>query len=202
MRTSNIFVCNLPRLIQKLHPPILGAVQCHDLWRLTTPRINEVQLDPSFALAIALAAVLTIRPCLVAFEMPLATGETSCADTLWFATLAAVVAIAGGHQIGLGIRLRSDSFDLLARLRSRRVGWCFALVGGRSVCVCAGLVGRQGARGAGSQWIGIHRTKLRLRGGRLMIVGRQGWQDGGAQACVCADALITVILRRPGAACV
>lgn len=103
MRTSNILICNLPRLIQKLHPPILGAIQCHDLWRLTTPRINEVQLDPSFALAIALAAVLTIRPRLVALKMALATGEASCADTLWFATLAAVVAIAGGHQIGLGI---------------------------------------------------------------------------------------------------
>lgn len=81
------------------------------------------------------------------------------------------------------------------------MGWGLALVGGRTVRFCAGLIGRKGSRGTGSQWVGIDAVEFSLRGRRLIVVvGRQGWQIVGAQACVCAAALITVVLRGIGEA--
>ena len=176
MGASSVFVCDFARLIQKLHLPVLGAIQRYYLRRAVTPSIDEIELYSSFAFAITFATVLTMRPCFVALQVALAAGKAARSHTLRLAALTTVVAIAGMHQISRGIRLWSNSFDFLVRLCARMVRWCFALVGDRRVRVGVGMVYSGRSRGARSQWIGICRSKIRLRIGRLIFVGSQGGQ--------------------------
>jgi hypothetical protein len=176
MGASSVFVRDFSRLVQKLHSPIFGAKQRHYMWRLITPSIDEIELDSSFALAITLATVLTMRPCFVAFQVAFATGETSRPHTLRLAALTTVVAIAGVHQISLGIRFGSDSFDFLVRFGARVVRWGFALVGCRRLRFRIGMVYGGCSRGARCQWVGIRRIQVRLRIRRLVVVGSQDGQ--------------------------
>lgn len=128
MGASSVFVCDIARFIQKLHSPVLGAIQCYYLRRAVAPGIDEIELDSSFAFAITLATVLTMRPCFVALQVAFATGNAACPHTLRLAALTTVVAIAGMHQISRGIRFGSDSLDFLVRLCARVVRWGFALL--------------------------------------------------------------------------
>jgi len=176
MSASSVFICDFARFVQKLHSPVLGAKQRYYLWWAVTPSIDEIELDSSFAFAITFAAVLTMRPCFVALQVAFATGKAARSHTLRLAALTTVVAIAGMHQISRGIRFWSNSFDFLVRLCVGMVRWGFALVGDRRVRVCVGVVNSRRSGGAGSQWIGICRSKIRLRIGRLIFVGSQGGQ--------------------------
>ena len=128
MGASGVFVCDFARFIHELHSPVLGAIKCHYLRWTVTPGIDEIELDSSFAFAITLATVLTMRPCFVALQMALAAGKAARPHTLRLAALATVVAIAGMHQISRGIRFGSNSFDFLVRLCVRVVRWGFALL--------------------------------------------------------------------------
>jgi hypothetical protein len=176
MGASSVFVCDFARFVQKLHFPVLGAIQRYYLRWAVTPSIDEIELDSSFAFAITLATVLTMRPCFVALQVAFATGKAARSHTLWLAGLTTVVAIAGMHQISRGIRFWSDSFDFLVRLCARMVRWALALVGDRRVRICIRMVYSGRSRGAGCQWVGICRSKIRLRIGRLIFVGSQGGQ--------------------------
>lgn len=177
MHASCVFVCDLPRFIQELDPPVFCALQRDNVGRLVTPGINEVELDPSLALATALATVLAVRPCLVAFQMTLSAGQAARPHALGLAAaLAIVVAVASVHQIGLGIRLGSYSLYFLARSRPRLVWRSLALVRFRRVRVRVGLVYSRRSRGAGCQRVGIWRTKIRLRVRNLRVVGSQSGQ--------------------------
>jgi hypothetical protein len=128
MSATSVFVCDFARFIQKLHFPILGAIQRYYLRRAVTPSIDKIELDSSFAFAITLATVLTMRPCFVALQVAFTTGKAARSHTLWLAGLTTVVAIAGMHWISRDIRFGSDSFDFLVRLCTRVVRWGFALV--------------------------------------------------------------------------
>jgi hypothetical protein len=125
------------------------------MWRLFRPSIDEIELDSSFAVAITLATILTMRPCFVAFQVTLAASETSGPHTLRLAALATVVAIAGVHQISLSIRFGSDSFDFLVGLGARVVRWGLALSGCRRLRFWIGMVYSGCSRGARCQWVGI-----------------------------------------------
>lgn len=114
MHASSIFVRDFPRFIQKLHSPVFGALQGHELRRAVTPCIDKVELDSSLAFATALTTILAMRPCLVAFQMTLSTGQAARPHAFWLAALAMVVAIAGVHRFSLDIRLGPYSLDFLA----------------------------------------------------------------------------------------
>ena len=128
MGASSVFVCDFARFVQKLHSPVFGAIQRYYLRRAVAPGIDEIELDSSFAFAITLATVLTMRPCFVALQVAFATGKAACPYTFRLAALTTVVAIAGMHQISRGIRFWSDSFDFLVRLGARVVRWGLALL--------------------------------------------------------------------------
>ena len=128
MGASNVFVCDFARFVQEFHSPVLGAIQCYYLRRAITPSIDKIELDSSFAFAITLATILTMRPCFVALQVAFATGKAACPHTLRLAALTTVVAIAGMHQISRGIRLWSNSFDFLVRLCVRVVRRGLALL--------------------------------------------------------------------------
>lgn len=176
MRASGVLVRDFSRFVKKLHSPVFGAIQRYYVWWAIAPGIDEIELDPSFAFAITLATILTMRPCFVAFQVTFAAGEASRSHTLWFAALTTVVAITGKHQISLSIRFWSDSFDLLVRLRARVVRRSLALLGRRRFRLWVGMVDSRCSRSAGCQWVGISWTKVRLRIGRLIFVGSQGGQ--------------------------
>jgi hypothetical protein len=173
MGASSVLVCDFAGFVQELHFPVFGAIQRYYLWRAITPGIDKIELDSSFAFAITLATILTMRPCFVAFQVTFAAGKTARPHTLRLAALTTVVAIAGVHRVSRGIRFWPNSFDFLARLCARVVRWGFALVGDRRVRFWVGLVYSGRSRGAGSQWIGICRSKIRLRIRRLIFVGGQ-----------------------------
>ena len=128
MSASSVFVCDLARFVQKLHSPVLGAIQSYYLRWAVTPSIDKIELDSSFALAITFATVLTMGPCFVAFQVAFAAGKAARPYTLRLAALTTVVAIAGMHQISRGIRFGSNSFDFLVRLCAGVMRWGFALV--------------------------------------------------------------------------
>jgi hypothetical protein len=176
MSSSSVFVRDLSRFVQKLHSPVFGAKQRYYMWRLIAPSIDEIELDSSFAFAITLATILTMGPCFVAFQVTFATGETSCPHTLRLAAFTTVVAIAGVHQISLGIRFGSDSFDFLVGLGARVMRWGLALGGCRRLRFWIGMVYSGCSRGARRQWVGICWIQVRLRIRRLIIVGSQGGQ--------------------------
>ena len=176
MGASSVFVCDFARFIQEFHSPVLGAIQRYYLRWAVTPGIDEIELDSSFAFAITFSTVLTMRPCFVALQVALTAGKAARSHTLRLAALTTVVAIAGMHQISRGIRLWSNSFDFLVRLCVRVVRRGLALLWDGRVRVGVGMVysGRSG--GAGGQWVGICRSEIRLRIGRLIFVGSQGGQ--------------------------
>lgn len=99
MHASNVFVCNFSRLVQELDLPVLGAMQSHDARWPLAPGIDKIQLDAPLAFAVAFATVLTMRPCLVALQMTLATGQAARPYTLWLAALTTIVAIGSIHRL-------------------------------------------------------------------------------------------------------
>lgn len=103
MHASGVFVCNLPRLVQELDLPVFGSMESHDARRSFTPGIDKVQLDSPLAFAIAFATILTVRPRLVAFQMTLATGQTTRPHTFRLAALTTVLAIGSIHRVRLDI---------------------------------------------------------------------------------------------------
>jgi hypothetical protein len=128
MGASCVFVRDLSRFVQKFHSPIFGTIQRCYVWWPFTPRIDKIELNPSFAFAITFATVLTMRPGFIALQVPFTAGETSCPHTFWLAALTTILAIASVHQISLGIRFGSDSFDFLVRFGARMMRRSLALV--------------------------------------------------------------------------
>ena len=176
MGPSSVLVCDLARFIQELHSPVFGAIQRYYVRRAVTPGIDEVELDSSFAFAITFATILTMGPCFVAFQVTFAAGKAARPHTFRLAALTTVVAIAGMHQVSRSIRFGPNSFDFLARLCARVVRWGFAFVRDGIVGFCVRVVYSGRSRGAGGQWVGICRSEIRLRIGRLVFVGSQGGQ--------------------------
>lgn len=113
LHTSLIFTRNLPRLIKKLHPPILCAVLRHKRRRRIHPSVDEIQLNPPFAFPVALLAIVAMRQPLITLEMPLSTSQTPGAHPLWFTRrpFATVIAVAIRHETCLAVSSVPGSDD-------------------------------------------------------------------------------------------
>jgi len=79
---SLVFTGNLSALVQEVDLPVLRSLRRNNDWRLARPGVDEVQLDTSLAVPVALLAIVTDWQALVTLEMPLATSQTSRSDAL------------------------------------------------------------------------------------------------------------------------
>lgn len=126
LSTTLIFTRNFARLVHECDLPVGRAPKIEQHRRPLTPRIYEVQPYTSFAMSIALFAVVAMWQCFVALQVPLSARETASAHTLGLRSLPVPVAVPVG--IRFGVISRSHSHDLLRWLRPRRVGRVLALL--------------------------------------------------------------------------
>lgn len=115
-KSTNILRCNKPRVVTECH---VGAMRAgNEVWWGHSLDIDKVETHSTSTYPIRLSTIQTPPQRLVAFQMPLATGETPRADSagLGLSNLSGfLVARAGSDELGVAawaLRCRNSRFAI------------------------------------------------------------------------------------------